>query len=456
MGESVRKTVQKMPPAAIVVFSYLAAALTGTILLTLPAASTGEPLSLVDGLFTATSGICVTGLIVVDTSTQFTIFGKTVLLILIQMGGLGVMTFSVFLFLFLGRGMGLKGRWIISESFTATPIREIRSLLKAIFLFTFVMEALGTVFLYMFWRHEMASPKALFTGLFHSVSAFCNAGFSFFDTSFIAYRGSALLNGTVLTLIVVGGIGFPVMYELLQRVRYRERFHRRPFSLHMRMVLWTTLILIVSGAFLVFALERSHALGSLPWYEKVLTSLFQSITARTAGFNTLDIPKLGGATLFILVMLMFVGASPGSTGGGIKTTSLAVMAAILGNKIRGKDSVSIFRRTIPEETVSRALSIFILAVVTITAGLIVLLITQMGATYSSKEFFLAYLFEAVSAFGTVGLSMGVTPTLTSAGKVVIIVLMLLGRVGLLTVAYVVTRRERVTLFRFAEEKVMIG
>jgi trk system potassium uptake protein TrkH len=456
MSESLRKTVQKMPPAALVIFSYLAAALTGTILLTLPAASIGEPLSLIDGLFTATSGICVTGLIVVDTGTQFTVFGKTVLLVLIQMGGLGVMTFSVFLFIFLGRGMGLKGRWIISESFTATPIREIRSLLKAIILFTFVMEAVGTILLYLFWRHEMAAPSALFTSLFHSVSSFCNAGFSFFSTSFTAYRGSALLNGTVMTLIVVGGIGFPVMYELLQRVRHRERFRRRPLSLHMRMVLWTTLILIVSGAALVFALERGHALGELPWHEKMLTALFQSITARTAGFNTLDIPKLGGATLFILVMLMFIGASPGSTGGGIKTTSLAVMAAILGNKIRGKDSVSIFNRTVPEETVSRALSIFILAVVTITAGLIVLLITQMGATYSSKEFFLAYLFEAVSAFGTVGLSMGVTPTLTSAGKVVIIVLMLLGRVGLLTIAYVVTRRERVTLFRYAEEKVMIG
>jgi trk system potassium uptake protein TrkH len=456
VAETVRKTLQKMPPAALVVFSYLAAALTGTILLTLPAASTGEPLSVIDGFFTATSGICVTGLIVIDTGSQLTIFGKTVLLVLIQMGGLGVMTFSVFLFLFLGRGMGLKGRWIISESFTAAPLQDVRSLLKAVFLFTFIMEAVGTCLLYLVWGREMAAPGALFTSLFHSISAFCNAGFSFFSTSFSGYRGSVLLNGTIMTLIVIGGIGFPVMYELLQRVRYRERYHRRPFSLHMRMVLWTTAILIVSGAVLIFLLERGHSLQALPWHEKVLTSLFQSITARTAGFNTLDIPKLGGATLFILIMLMFIGASPGSTGGGIKTTSLAVMAAILGNKIRGKDSVSIFRRTLPEETVSRALSIFILAVVTITAGLIILLISHMGATYSSKQFFLAYMFETVSAFGTVGLSMGVTPTLTSAGKVVIIVLMLLGRVGLLTVAYVVTRRERVTLFRYAEEKVMIG
>jgi len=456
MADMIRKTLQKMPPAWLVIFSYLAAAFIGTILLSLPAASEGEPLGLIDALFTATSGICVTGLIVVDTGTQLTVFGKTVLLVLIQMGGLGVMTFSVFLFIFLGRGMGLRGRWIITESFTATPQKDIKSLLRAIFIFTFVVEAIGTGLLYLFWRRSMSPPGALFTSLFHSISAFCNAGFSFFSSSFIEYRGSALLNLTVMTLIVVGGVGFPVMYQLAERVRYRERYRRRPLSLHVRMVLWTTALLIASGGILIFLLERGHALRALPWHEKLFTALFQSITARTAGFNTLDIPQLGGATLFILIMLMFVGASPGSCGGGIKTTSLAIMGAILRNKIQGKTSVNIFHRTLPEETVSRALSIFILAVVTITAGLIILLITQMGAAYPSKEYFLAYLFEAVSAFGTVGLSMGVTPTLSSAGKIVIIVLMLLGRVGLLTVAYVVTRRERLTLFRYAEEKVMIG
>lgn len=456
MRHRTRRFLQKMPPAALVIFSYFAAALIGTLLLTLPVASTGDGLSVIDGLFTATSGICVTGLVVIDTGTQLTTFGKTVLLILIQMGGLGVMTFSVFLFLFLGRGLGLRGRWIITETFTATPVPDIKSLLKAVFLFTVIVEAIGTILLFQFWRAEMDSNQALFTGLFHSVSAFCNAGFSFFSTSFMNYRGSALLNLTIMILIVVGGIGFPVMYSFASRVRRWKEMRRVPFTLHLRIVVWTTGTLILVGSALVFLLERSHALEALPWHEKIFASFFQSITARTAGFNTLDIPMLGGATLFILILLMFVGASPGSCGGGIKTTSLAVMAAIFASKIRGKDSVSIFHRTIPEETVSRALSIFILAVVTVTAGLVILLITQMGTVYPSKEYFLAYLFEAVSAFGTVGLSMGVTPTLTTAGKAVIIVLMLLGRVGLLTVAYVVTRRERVTLFRYAEEKVMIG
>lgn len=456
MADTIRKTLQKMHPAWLVILSYLAAALTGTILFSLPAASTGEPLGAVDALFTATSGICVTGLIVVDTGTQLTLFGKIVLLVLIQMGGLGVMTFSVFLFVFLGRGMGLRGRWIITESFTTSPQKDIKSLLRAIFIFTFIVEAIGTGLLYLYWRRTMPPSGALFTGLFHSISAFCNAGFSVFSSSFMEFRGSALLNLTVMALIVVGGIGFPVMYQLVERLRHPEIFRHRPLSLHVRMVLWTTVVLIASGGLLIFLLERSYVLRALPWHEKLFSAFFQSITARTAGFNTLDIPQLGGATLFILIMLMFVGASPGSCGGGIKTTSLAVMGVLLRSKIKGKTSVNIFHRTLPEETVSRALSIFILAVVTITAGLIILLVTQTGAVYPSREYFLAYLFEAVSAFGTVGLSMGVTPTLSAAGKIVIVLLMLLGRVGLLTVAYVVTRRERTTLFKYAEEKVMIG
>ncbi len=445
-----------MRPGYLLIFSYCSVALIGTILLALPAASTSEPLSIIDSMFTATSAICVTGLIVVDTGTQFTVFGKWVIMALIQLGGLGVMTFSVFLFLFLGRGMGTRQRWIITEGFTPAPIREIGSLIRSIFIFTAVAEIMGAGLLYLFWRGRMGAGDAVFTSLFHSISAFCNAGFSFFANSFIRYRGSALLNVTIASLIVIGGIGFPVIYEFIVRIRYWKRHKRVPLSLHTRMVLWTTLILIVSGTVLILTLENDCQIAGMSVKEKVFASLFQSITARTAGFNTLHIPVLGSATLFILVMLMFVGASPGSCGGGIKTTSLSVMAAIVKNRIQGRKSISIFHRTLPDETVSRALSIFILAVLTVTAGLIALLVTEIGSLSAGHGMFLAYLFESVSAFATVGLSMGVTSTLTAAGKVVIIVLMLLGRVGLLTVAYVVTRRARGMEFRYAEEKVMIG
>jgi trk system potassium uptake protein TrkH len=323
-------------------------------------------------------------------------------------------------------------------------------------LFTLILEGIGAVLLFIFWKDSMALPAAAFTSLFHSVSAFCNAGFSFFSTSFVQYQGSVLLNATILSLIVIGGIGFPVIYEFISRYRYRKMHVRRAFSLHTKMVLSTTATLIVAGAVMVFLLEHSYDSSLVTLKEKALTALFQSITARTAGFNTLDIPALSAATLFILIILMFVGASPGSCGGGIKTTSLAVMAAIFSNRIRGRRHISMFNRTIPDDTVSRSLSIFILAVITVTAGVVVLLVSEMGTVNPGGDYFLSYLFEAVSAFATVGLSMGVTSSLTATGKVVIICLMMLGRVGLLTIAYVATRRAGGSLYRYAEERIMIG
>ncbi len=440
-------------PAAIIIYSYVLAILTGTLLLSLPIASAGDPIGAVDALFTATSALCVTGLNVVDTGTTFTAFGKTIILLLMQLGGLGVMTFSVLFFLFLGRGFSARGRWIITEGFTPSPIRNVPSLLASIFLFTLLVECLGGLILFLDWRGEMAAGQALFAGAFHSVSAFCNAGFSFFDTNFVRYRGDVLFNATICCLIVLGGIGFPVIHEIAGRIRARRQRRRVALSLHTRAVLTMTAVLILAGAVLVFALEYQSALAGLPMGEKVLASLFQSITARTAGFNTLDTGSLAVATLFVLVMLMFIGASPGSCGGGIKTTSLAVLVAILSSRIRGRAVTSLFRRTIPDETVSRALAVFILAVITLTAGIVLLLITQQPPP---REYFLTYVFEAVSAFGTVGLSMGVTPALTATGKLIIIVLMLLGRVGLLTVAYVVTSRRVAAPFQYGEGRVMIG
>jgi len=444
-----------MHPAWIIILSYLIMTVLGTVLLTLPVATVGEAIYPIDAFFTATSALCVTGLAVVDTGSTFTVFGQSVIMALIEIGGLGVMTFSVVFFLFLGRGFSTRGRWIITESFTAAPVRNIRSLLKSIFLFTFLAEVTGAFLLFLQWRSEMSAPSALFAGFFHSISAFCNAGFALFGRNFEQYRGSVLLNVTVCSLIVLGGIGFPVIYEFIDRIRSARRGQRRAFSLHTRTVLTMTVVLIIVGTALILLLERNGQLAPLSPGEKILASVFQSITARTAGFNTLDIGALTVATLFVLVILMFVGASPGSCGGGIKTTSLAVLVAILNDRIRGRHSASIFKRTIPDETVSKALSIFILAVIILTIGLIVLLMTQPDLP-QVRETFLTYLFETVSAFGTVGLSMGITPSLTAIGKLIIIMIMLLGRVGLLTVAYIVTSRRVVAPYRYSEEKVMIG
>lgn len=440
----------------MVILSYLSAALIGMFLLSLPQASSGDPLHPLDALFTATSAICVTGLIVVDTGSQFTLFGKTVILILIQMGGLGVMTFSVFLFLFLGRKIGTRERWIINDTFTAAPTGDIAKLIRMIFIFTFVLEGAGAVVLFIVFmrRGGMMVGEALFSGIFHSVSAFCNAGFSFFSNSFIAYRENVALNVAVMILIVMGGIGFPVIYEIAERLKKKRKRKRKMMSLHSRMVLSSTAVLIISGAVILFLFEGGAAFSQLSMKGRVLTSFFQSITARTAGFNTIDISSLKPAALMILIMLMFVGASPGSCGGGIKTTALAVFAGIVRSRIRGLRHDSFGKRTIPDEIVSRVFSIFILAIVTVSIGLLLLLLTQKPG--NTQFFYLAYLFEAVSAFATVGLSVGVTSALTWAGKLVIIALMLMGRVGLLTIAYVLTRKKRKITYKYAEEKVMIG
>ncbi len=456
MFESYDRLLKRVNPASLVIFSYLSAALTGMLLLSLPQASTGEPVGLLDALFTSTSAICVTGLIVVDTGSQFSMFGKTVILILIQMGGLGVMTFSVFLFLFVGRKIGTRERWIINDTFTAAPTGDIKNLLKLIFIFTFALEAAGAIVLSLVFIKSGGMPvaEAVFSGAFHSVSAFCNAGFSFFSTSFMAYRENTALNTAVMLLIVIGGIGFPVIYEITEKIRLRRKGARRLMSLHTRMVLISTVVLILSGAVILFIFEGGAAFKYMSLKEKVLSSFFQSITARTAGFNTIDIQSLKPAALMIMIMLMFVGASPGSCGGGIKTTALAVFAGIVKSRIKGFRHNFFGRRTIPDEIISRVFSIFILAIVTISAGLLLLLLTQ--SPEGTEYFYLAYLFEAVSAFATVGLSMGVTGTMTWAGKLVIIAMMLIGRVGLLTIAYVLTRKKRKVTYKYAEEKVMIG
>jgi trk system potassium uptake protein TrkH len=450
------KSVQRMRPGFLVIISFTAASVIGAALLTLPAASTGEPLAPMDALFTATSAVCVTGLVVVDTGTAFTGFGKTVILALIQLGGLGVMTFSVFLFLFLGKGVGMKQRWVVTETFTAAPLGDIRSLIKSIFIFTIVFEFLGALSLFLFWNRELPAMQAIHKGVFHSVSAFCNAGFATFGDSLMRYAASAWVNTTLMLLIIAGGIGYPVMYEFRNRIMYKKGRRRPPISLHSKMVISTSAFLIFAGSAVIYLAERSGQLAHLSTKGRLFASLFQSVTARTAGFNTLDIAMLNPVTLFILVMLMFVGASPGSCGGGVKTTTLAVFAAIFKTKITGRKSTSLFMRSIPEDIVSRALAVFILAVLVVTAGVVLLLLTEMGTGRSGNEYFLAYLFEAVSAFGTVGLSTGITPALSTGGKGVIIVMMLLGRVGLLTVAYIITRREEASHYTYAEEKVMIG
>ncbi len=449
-------TSRFLGPERTLILSFLIIILVGTFLLSLPYAARAKAASFIDALFTATSAVCVTGLIVLDTGGFYSSFGQVIILILIQVGGLGIMTFSVFFYLLLGRSIGFRDRRIIQDTFSQFPIRNLYVLLKSVFLYTIVIECVGALFLFIGWRDHFSPVTALFFSLFHAISAFCNAGFSLFADSFVGFRDNILINLSISSLIVLGGIGFIVLKEMVEG-GLRRRFPRR-ISLHSKVVLTTTAALIALGTLFIFFIERDNSLMKVPLGQQILISYFQSVTSRTAGFNTIPMVGLSNATLFMLIILMFIGASPGSCGGGIKTTNLATLISMALNRYRGRDRANLFKRTIPQETVARSISIILasgLAVVIIT---IFLLVTQLGdiSHTESRGLFLEYLFETVSAFGTVGLSMGVTDNLNSAGKLIIIIMMLLGRLGPLTLAFAMARRTRKAEFQYAEENIIVG
>ncbi|MBU4597376.1 MAG: TrkH family potassium uptake protein [Desulfarculus sp.] len=450
--------LRQASPAMLLLFSYGLVILLGTSLLLLPASTVSGGMGIIDALFTATSAVCVTGLIVVDTGSHFTLLGQTIILILIQLGGLGIMTISVSLFLFVGKRVPFKHRLAMQDVFAHTPRRDIYTLVKSVLIFTALAEVVGTALL--FWHFQDHYPlwRAFYLAAFHSISAFCNAGFSLFSDSFISYRGSLALNLTICALIVLGGIGFPVVYELSSRLRKKGKARR--ISVHTKVVLITTAILIVVGALAFAFLEQERLNSSIISQGFWLPALFQSITARTAGFNTVDIASLGTSTLAVVVFLMFFGASPGSCGGGLKTTTLALLGLYALGRVRGGERVNVFKKTIPRETVTKAVSLFLLAVVLIALMLFAVLVAQEPRTGTAEvpRPFLAYLFEVVSAFGTVGLSMGVTSALTAPGKVLITILMLVGRLGVPAFTYLLLRGngDRTVGFHYAEERVMLG
>jgi len=447
---------KNLAPGTILILYYGLAILLGATLLSLPVAAHGEPLSFLDALFTATSAQCVTGLIVVDTGARLTLFGQLVVLLLIQIGGLGITTFSVYLFFYLGKGVGIRDRWVIQETLLHTPVDSLRNLIRGIFRFTLAIEAIGAVLLALAFVPDMGLAKGLYCAVFHSVSAFCNAGFSLFSDSLVGYRANPLVNLTLMTLIVLGGIGFLVIKELFDLSKQRRQ--RRRLSLHSRMVFVTTALLIFGGAMFIGLLETTSAFAHMSTGESAWTALFQSITARTAGFNTIDLSLFEVPTLFLMMFLMFVGASPGSCGGGIKTTSLALFVAILHSRLKGNPHTNVFRRTLPESAVTKTLSLVMTALLFVALASFLLLAVQLRGmpAAASRGVFLEYTFEAISAFATVGLSLGATAKLVPAGKMIVILLMFVGRVGLLTVAFTMIRRSRENAVQYAEENIMIG
>jgi trk system potassium uptake protein TrkH len=453
---SLHSRLAKAHPATLVLATFLTAIAAGTLLLNLPLASRSGSISLVDALFTATSAVCVTGLVVVDTGSWFTPFGQLVILALIQLGGLGIMTSSVILFRLIGRTVSFRNRMVMQELFSPVPRRDIFSLLGSIVLVTVVVEGGGALLLTIMWSGEMGWQAALYSGIFHAVSAFCNAGFTLFPDSLVGYADDTAVLLIFAILIIIGGIGFPVLYDMQNRL-FRSRSEHSRLSIQTKTVLATTAVLIVSGWVLFAFLERYGLIADLNTSRGMLASLFQSVTCRTAGFNTVDIAALQDATLVLLLLMMFFGASPGSCGGGVKTTTLAVIVAFTWSRITRQRRTNLFKRSVPYEVVNRSLSLVLVAIAVIGVVLFMLLAGKAGRQGGEDSFsFLAYLFETVSAFGTVGLSMGLTPALSAWGKGWIILTMLIGRVGVLTFAYIIVRGGVTGGIEHAEENIMIG
>jgi trk/ktr system potassium uptake protein len=401
----------------------------------------------------------VTGLVVVDTGTRFSPAGQAIVLALIQAGGLGLMTFAVFVSALLGRSLSFTDRMVIQDAMHHTPMPGVRRLVRYVLVFTLATEATGAALLWLRFRGERPGGEALWQAVFHSVSAFCNAGFSLLGDNLVRYRADVFVNLVITALIIVGGLGFLVNLELRDQIVARLAGRRPPrLTLHARVVLAVTAILLVAGAAVFLLLEWHNLLSGLPLREKLLAAWFQSVTPRTAGFNTVDFGRASSDTLFFTIFLMFVGASPGSTGGGIKTTSLGLIFALFVARWRGRGRARLFRRTIPHAVMDRALALALLAWVLVSVAILVLVSSQgHGRPFSSDEpRVVALMFEAVSAFGTVGLSTGITPALNAAGKLVLVLLMFVGRVGPLTLVLAVGPRGEKGRFRYAEENVMVG
>ena len=427
--------------------SFAVAAVAGSLLLTLPAATVDERgLSLVDAFFTAVSAVCVTGLTVIDIGRALTPFGQIIILVLIQIGGLGVMTVTTLFVAAVGRKPSLRDTLTINEALGQWKLSTTMRLVRNVALATIVIEGLGALALAAIFSRDYSLGRSLYLGLFHSISAFCNAGFDLLGRSFVDYVGGLPLNLVIMLLIVIGGLGFTVLSELMALRRGRR------LSLHARIVLRTTAALIVVGTLLILALEHSNpaTMGTLSPGAKVLAATFQSVTPRTAGFNTLPIGALTQSTLLTIMALMFIGASPGSTGGGIKTTTFVVILAAIRSALYGRHNVEIGARRLPEEVAAKAW-----VITTLAASLVLLVTAVLLATEGLG--LMDVLFEAVSAFGTVGLSTGITPKLTTTGRIIIPLLMYAGRVGPLTLAVALTRRRSAAgTWQLPEERIVVG
>ncbi|MBN2105624.1 Trk family potassium uptake protein [bacterium] len=434
----------RLNTAQIVALSFIVTIFIGMILLTFPTATTdGHGANLIDALFTSTSATCVTGLIVQDTPRYFSQFGQWVILVLIQLGGLGIMTYSAFVALLLKK-LSLGQRKMVQEMFEEE--QNVYSMIFYIVKMTFFVELAGMILLFIRWNFMYKDPmRTLYFSLFHSVSAFCNAGFSLHSNSLENFTGDLWVNGIIMLLIIIGGLGFIVIYE----TSGQWKKHKLRLSTHSLIVIFTSAFLIVLGFLVIFFFEFDGSLVQYPLPTRFLAALFQSVTTRTAGFNTVPIGPLSRVSLTFMILLMFIGASPGSTGGGIKTTTFAVLLLSVYSILRSRDRVEVFHRTLVPANILKALTVLVFA--------LVLVVIIFGLLLATEDIpYLPLLFETVSAFGTVGLSTGITASLSSTGKLLIVILMFAGRIGPLTLGLALAREMKKRKVGYPDARVMIG
>ncbi|MEC4984319.1 MAG: TrkH family potassium uptake protein [Oscillatoria sp. PMC 1068.18] len=434
---------------------FLALIAMGTCLLMLPiSTASGTWNDPIVAFFTSTSAVCVTGLAVVDTGSYFSFWGQLFIVFLIQVGGLGYMTTTTFLILLVGRRFDLRQKFAIQESFDRPFLQGSQNLMRSILATTLVFEITGIIILFQVFAADHEFPRSLWLAIFHSISAWNNAGFSLFSDSLVRYRTSIPLNFIIPTLIIFGGLGYQVIMELYLWIlkNMRRQKAKFVFSLNFKVVTSTTLILLVLGtiAFFFTEIHNPEIFGSLSLKDKFIAAWFQSVTTRTAGFNTIDIGKLSTAGLFITIGFMFIGASPSGTGGGTKTTTIRILSSCTRSILQGKEEVIIYQREVPLSLILKAIGVLVGSGVAIVAGTIFLSITDANFD------FISLLFEVVSAFATVGLSTGITASISELGKLLLIAMMYMGRVGILLFMSAILGDARPSVVKYPEETLLVG
>ncbi len=442
----------QLDPGQIIILSFLMGAVLGTLLLKLPNASYAS-ISWTDAAFTATSSLCVTGLLPFNLATTFTPFGQFIIAGLIQLGGLGIMTLTMVFLTMFPESLSVREKILLAEMVSENRLGEVGTILKRIVIFTFIIEILGTFTLY-FSAKNFSDPfdvKWFYHCIFHSISAFCNAGMTLFTDEY-DHMGANGFTAVLAVLIMLGGIGFPVISEVYNLVKYkisksRKDYRKHPLSISTKIVLISSLILWLGGAIIVGGLESNHTFAELPWFEKIFHSMFFSITCRTAGFSSWSMTTMHGSSIIFLMILMLIGASPISTGGGIKTLNFALIILSLKSHIQGKTEVNIFERRISTQSILRSFNIITLTMICLTLAMAIIFYLE------PKQNVLYLAFEVVSALGTVGLSLDITEQLSFLSKFLVIILMFLGRVGPYTLLLGIYKQKTKKLYKELTEEI---